>query len=102
MLRIFTHYDVQILRVALIMYKIMYENYFPLVYDFIHEPDITHDHETRQAGDVRLPFPRIEILRSNFHYRFIQIWNLVPINIKNSPSLSIFKRRYIDFLFNGY
>ena len=94
--------DVFKFKVTVCMYKLFFHNYFPSLLEYLLEPNIIHDHLTRQATVPRLPFPRIESLRHSFNYQFIDVWNSIPNNIKNSPSLSILKTQLMSYFLEQY
>jgi hypothetical protein len=42
---------------------------------------------------------RTETFKSSFFNRVCHLWNILPVNIRNSPTISIFKHRLLDFYF---
>jgi hypothetical protein len=95
-------YDIFKFKTTVCMYQLIYENYFPQLLEYILEPNIWHNYATRQEFLLRLPFPRINMLRHSFSYQFVDIWNSIPDDIKHSPSLSALKVRLITYLLEQY
>ena len=60
-----------------------------------------HHHNTRRKNDFAIPKPKTEQLKRTFQYSGIQIWNSLPIDIKNSDSLQGFKSKYFKFYFKS-
>ena len=42
-------------------------------------------------GEV-VPFPRVECIKINYKYQFICTWNNLPEELKNTTTLSVFKK----------
>ena len=57
-------------------------------------PYPSHSHDTRSRTDATLAFQRLSQCQRSLTYNGPKIWNSIPINIKNSPSISIFKNRF--------
>ena len=52
----------------------------------------------RENGTFHVPFRRIETTQSSIAYRGVQMWNQIPQEIRQSPSLRCFKDRYSAYL----
>jgi hypothetical protein len=50
------------------------------------------------AFKLMAPKPRTDVLKYHYIYRVIMLWNALPANVCDSPSLSIFKHRLNDHL----
>ena len=61
-----------------------------------------HSYNTSSAQNIVLPFPRIETIRMNFIYQFINVWNCLPEFIKNSDSLGKFKMKLMQYYLDTY
>ena len=61
----------------------------------------THNYHTRYAANINLAIPtvRTEYFKHSLHYSSILLWNSLPIDIKLSQSLDIFKRKLKAHLF---
>jgi hypothetical protein len=93
--------DIYKLQVGCYMYKILYLNDYQFLKDYICPAYPDHGYNTR-INDFILPFPRVENIRINFKYQFLNVWNQVPVDIKTSNSLQVFKRNYKKYLINLY
>ena len=51
---------------------------------------ISH-HITRIYGDLDVPKLNLELTKKGFHYSGIKAWNDIPVNIRELPSLRLFK-----------
>jgi hypothetical protein len=93
--------DVYRLQVGCYMYKILFLNKYQFLKEYISPVNPDHVHYTRN-NDFILPFPRVENVRINFKYQFLNVWNHVPEEIKLSNSYHIFKRDYKKHLISLY
>ena len=51
-----------------------------------------HNHNTRQSDvNLVLPKPRTNYMKCSFGYRGAENWNALPISLKKSENISIFK-----------
>ena len=57
-----------------------------------------HQHSTRYSDYYRPHTSRINIKKISILFQGPRIWNSLPIDIKNAPTLSIFKRTIKPFL----
>lgn len=57
-----------------------------------------HLRETRQASNIRLPVPRLELVKSSFWYLAKRMYNHLPTGVRDTPSLKIFRRRVKELL----
>ena len=62
--------------------------------------NIEHNYSTRQIGTLQLPYPRVDSVKFNYEYQSLKIWNSIPLEIKDSRSLSIFKKNFKKYLVN--
>ena len=53
-----------------------------------------HNYNTRRRQDIRLPAVKANWWKQRCSYQAIKVWNEIDIRIRNSDSLSIFKRKY--------
>ena len=61
-----------------------------------------HSYNTRNPYDYKIPRARLNARFCSIFYKGPKIWNKIPIEIRNSPSLNTFKRRYKKFLLDRY
>ena len=90
------------LRAATYMYRVLKLNEIPELRRVLQLQLPDHNHDTRNSDMLVPPFPRIEALRMNFQHQFINIWNEIPIIIKEKPSLSSFKYSLKHHFINQY
>ena len=64
---------------------------------------LQHDYGLRSRNDNKAPrfFSCSKTGEKSIQFKGIQIWNAMPLDIKNSESLSIFKSSYKKFLFES-
>ena len=94
--------DIYRLRVCLYMYRILYLNEVPCLERLLNLEYPQHEHNTRSANELVLPFPRIEAVRMNYKYQFNHVWNNLPANLKHEPTLKIFKKSLIKYFLQSY
>ena len=61
-----------------------------------------HSHLTRSIPSLNLvpPSNKIQLFKHSFTYQGIVIWNSLSLNKKKAPSLSTFKRLYLEEQFS--
>jgi hypothetical protein len=52
-----------------------------------------------ERNDLRHHKPRTNYMKNSFSYTSIDIWNKIPLEIRNISSISSFKYKYKNFLF---
>ena len=57
-----------------------------------------HEHETRHANDIKPPFSRNALRISSIRIFGATIWNAIPQEIRNSPSIDVFKKNFKSYL----
>ena len=62
----------------------------------------THTHNTRHHSLLLPHFERLTTTQNSLHYRLPTLWNTIPIEIKNSQTITQFKRLYKDHLLTKY
>ena len=77
---------------AVQMYKVLNDLApISLVNLFMRKSDIT-DHELRGSStSLQMPLPRTEIMKKSFSYDGAKLWNSLPVDLRDSDSLEIFK-----------
>ena len=86
--------DVYRLRVGLFMYRVVVLDEIQSLRNNLHLVQPTHSYGTRNSNNLELPFPRVEAIRMNFRYQFVNIWNSIPTEIKASPTSKAFKKAF--------
>ena len=94
--------DIYRLRVAVYMYRCTKLNECPTIRNNLTIEYPSHSYETRSAHNLVLPFPRVETIRMNFKYQFVDIWNSVPAYLKELSSVRAFKKSLIKYFIERY
>ena len=61
-----------------------------------------HTYSTRNAFNFHYPKLRTTSMLNSIFYKGPQIWNNIPPEIRLSKSISVFKRKYKNYLLNMY
>ena len=61
-----------------------------------------HSYSTRSSSLLRPDYQRLTVTQQSIHYLIPTVWNSIPVSIKNSKSLNIFKREYRSYLLSLY
>ena len=95
-------YDFSDYEIAIFMY-LCYKSYIPnnISELFCYNADI-HSYNTRGSSNFHLPKIRTSLAKNCIFYKGPIIWNKLPLFVKSSPSLSVFKRRYKTQLVTKY
>ena len=54
---------------------------------------LPHEYNTRRRDDLNPQYQRLGIFQQSVDYQAPSLWNRIPIYIRNSNSVRIFKRR---------
>ena len=84
------------------MYKIVELRQYPPLTDNAIFMFPGHGNNTRKRDDILPPFPRVQVIKMNFEYQFITLWNNVPAYISNSSAIVIFKKRLVEYFLSSY
>ena len=76
-------------------------------YAYNHQNDLnrfirTHRYPTRNTADLRPPVARLRMTEQSVIHNAIDIWNSLPLDLKNSNSYDIFKLKYKQHLLLQY
>ena len=63
---------------------------------------LSHNYNTRNRSNVLPQFQRLSISQHSLSYVVPKLWNEIPIHVRNSPTLSLFKKLYKDYLLAMY
>jgi hypothetical protein len=72
-----------------------FRDYFPAI-------AAVHTHYTRGSNGLIVPFARTNIKKNSISVSGPYLWNKLPINIRASQSLYIFKSRLKSFILDEY
>ena len=65
-------------------------------------PSFSHSYSTRNHSNLNPAFQRTVSTQRSLRYSAPTIWNQLPPDIKNAPTLSIFKNKLKSHLINKY
>ena len=84
---------------AIIIYKISHNLAPKYLQDLFQQTADIHDRALRSTSDnlLYVPKPNLEQFRNSLSYSGSKTWNSIPINIKQSDSLSLFKKKYLEW-----
>lgn len=85
--------DIYKLNLAVHMYKLHCNNSITLP---------VHHYETRQRQRAVPSFERLSQCQKSINFMGPKIWNEIPHNIQNSPSMRTFKKSYFNYLLSNY
>ena len=94
--------DIYRLRAAVYMFRVVVLDECPTVRRNLSLDYPDHQYSTRTSNDLILPFPRVEALRMNFQYQFVDVWNSIPDHIKEAVNLKTFKRMLLNHFLDNY
>ena len=66
--------------------------------DFFKKNNTLHDHDTRQSNDLHVPYARLNVRKFCFKIHGASTRNNIPILIKQSQSLDVFKKQLRHYL----
>ena len=75
------------------MYNWLRENKYSFLNDLRDYISSPNPHATRNAGNLRLPFPRLNVHKQSVIYNGLTLWNNLAPEIKEASSLASFKKR---------
>ncbi len=87
---------------AVTMYKVIYCDVAPFVFDRLVMLLRNHDYLTRDRNSFKLPFPTVRTIKLNFLYQAINVWNELPNILKTAETVNKFKKTYRNVILDGY
>ena len=84
---------------TIMMYKISHNLAPKYLQELFQQTNDIHNRALRSTSDnlLYVPKPNIEQFRNCLSYSGSKIWNSIPENIKQSESLPLFKRQYLEW-----
>ena len=58
------------------------------------------NYRLRNSLDIDVPRQNLEFSKRSFYYSAAKVWNEIPLNIRQSPTIYTFKKKLKDFLLN--
>ena len=94
--------DIHSLYAGMYMYRVTVLNQCPTAQANLNLNYPDHGYNTRARDNPRLPFPRVDAVKINYNYQFVDTWNSIPENIKSKATLKAFKTNLCNYFINSY
>ena len=78
---------------SVMTYKIISRQCPESLWDKYHYRTQHSNYRTRNCRDLQIPRNNLEYVKKGFHYSALKAWNDIPINIRELPTLSKFKKQ---------
>ena len=79
------------------------KNMLPSVFqEMFFKNSSVHNYPTRHSEEFHLPLLRTLLAQNTFIYEGPKLWNSLSTEIKNAPSINIFKKKFKLFLLQSY
>ena len=78
---------------CVMVYKIVNKQYPESLWNMFQQRCTISNYNTRNYRDLHIPKLNLELTKKRFHYSGIKAWNDIPVNIRELPSLRLFKTR---------
>ena len=75
------------------VYKIVNKQCPESLWNMFQQRCAIANYNTRNHRDLHNPKLNLELTKKGFHYSGIKAWNDIPVNIRELPSLRLFKTR---------
>ena len=94
--------DLYRFKLLCLMYEMLNLNFYPSLLNAVNPNLPEHEHFTRGADELVLPFPFTEQIRQSFLFQIINNWNRLSADIKKLPDFSSFKKKCTEYLIAEY
>ena len=88
--------DIYLLYLASFMFSQI--NEYGMFSDLIHSFAWSHTYNTRRVHEFRVPLDASSVGEGFFLSKGLRLWNSIPAELKNKPTLASFKRNYSKYL----
>ena len=82
--------DINVYMACIFVYQCMHDNIQNFHVFYVYNCDI-HAQNTRQINDLQVAHGRLNIRRTSIKTPGANTWNSIPLCVKESPSIEIFK-----------
>ena len=65
---------------------------------FLHINRNIHNYELRNGHDIQVPYGRLDIRRFSIIVAGANLWNSLPVYVKNARTIHLFKRYLNNYL----
>ena len=76
---------------CVMVYKIVNKQCPESLWNMFQQRCSISNYNTRNYRDLHIPKLNLELTKKGFHYSGIKAWNDIPVNIRELPSLRLFK-----------
>ena len=90
--------NINIYLTGIFMYHCVNKETPELFFNFFCTNSDFHDHDTRHAADLYVPYGRLDIRKFNIIIHGANVWNSIPVQIKNAQSVHVFKQQFRNHL----
>ena len=80
------------------MYECLKGNIPDIFRNYFQRNAAVHDHNLRNANDLHVPYGRLDIRKFSIRVTGANLWNSLPLFVKNSQSIHIFKKNMRHYL----
>ena len=94
--------DLYRFRILLYIYKTIYYNFDPFLFNCLTYHNQLHNHETRHCLQLILPLCHSTKSQHSIAFVGVKFWNALSIDIRNSSSLTVFTRNIKLHIFESY
>ena len=88
--------DINVYTVGIFMYNTISSDVPTMFTSFFQQNTNFHTHNTRNSNDLHKPRCRINIRKFSIRNNGVEVWNALPMCIRESQSIMIFKRLSSD------
>ena len=96
--RILNVADINDYMIGIFMYNYMDGNVPNAFQNFFHVNRNIHDYELRNADAIQVPYGRLDIRRFSIIIAGANLWNSLPVYVKNANTVHLFKRYIKNYL----
>ena len=75
-------------------YECLYDNIPDISRSYFQRNADVHDHNLRNANDLHVPYGRLDSRKFSIKITGANLWNSLPLFVKNSQSVHIFQKLY--------
>ena len=80
------------------MYEYIYGNVTDIFNNYFQSNTDIHGLDIRNADDLHVPYGRFDVRKFSIKIAGPKLWNSIPLYIKNSTTINLFKRNMRAFL----
>ena len=85
---------------SVMTYKIISRQCPESLWDKYHHRTQHSNYRTRNCRDLQIPRNNLEFVEKSFDFSALKAWNDIPINIRELPTLSKFKKQLKSYTWN--